>query len=185
MKTGYTVHDCMTTKPISVAISASVQECAKIMRTSHVGALVVREDSKTAGILTEQDIVRKAVAMGKNPLAMKVSELMDKGKELITISPEDDIHDALIKMRDYNIRHLPVMEDDNMVGLLTLKDILKIEPQLFDLLVEKFELREAERKPINRIIPTEGICQACGEYTEKINDIEGSLLCDDCREEQD
>jgi len=184
MKTEYTVHDCMTTKPISVAISASVQECAKIMRTSHVGALVVREGSKATGILTEQDIVRKAVAMGKNPLGMKVSELMDKGKELITISPEEDIYDALIKMRDYNIRHLPVMEDNNMVGLLTLKDILKIEPHLFELLVEKFEIREASRKLSAKPLPTEGICEGCGEYAEKLKKIDTSMLCDECAAEQ-
>lgn len=184
MKTGYTVHDCMTTRPISVAIDVSIQECAKIMRTSHVGALVVKESSRAVGILTEQDIVRKAVAMGKNPLAMKVSELMDKGKELITISPEDDIHDALIKMRDYNIRHLPVMEDKNMVGLLTLKDILKIEPQLFELLVEKFEIKEASRKLSAKPSPTEGLCESCGEYAERLKRIDTSMLCDECAAEQ-
>lgn len=184
MKTGYTVHDCMTTKPISVTTGASVQECAKVMRLSHVGALVVKDSSKAVGILTEQDIVRKAVALGKNPLGMKVSELMDKGKELITISPEEDIYDALAKMRDYNIRHLPVMEGNDMVGLLTLKDVLKIEPQLFELLVEKFEIREASRKPSAKPTATEGVCESCGEYDYKIKDIQGSLLCTECAEEQ-
>jgi signal-transduction protein with cAMP-binding, CBS, and nucleotidyltransferase domain len=49
-------------------------------------------------------------------------------------------------MSDLNIRHLPVVEDDRMVGLLTLKDILKIQPQLFEILVDKFEIREQDRK---------------------------------------
>ena len=95
-----------------------------------------------------------------------------------------DIYDALVKMRDNNIRHLPVVENNEMVWLLTIKDILKIEPQLFELIVEKFELREESRKPINRIIPTEGICQECGEYSEKVNEIKGTILCENCSKQQ-
>jgi len=69
-------------------------------------------------------------------------------KRLITIAPEVDIFDAINMMSEYNIRHLPVMSDNKMIGFVTLKDILKIEPELFELLVDKFELRETERKPI-------------------------------------
>ena len=108
---------------------------------------------------------------------------MDQGKQLITIQPEDDIYDALLKMRDYNIRHLPVMDNDVMVGLLTLKDILKIEPQLFEIIVEKFEIREANRKMSQKPLDTEGICQTCGEYNEKIVNSQGTLICPDCVED--
>ena len=87
-------------------------------------------------------------------------------------------------MRDNNIRHLPVVENNEMVGLLTIKDILKIEPQLFDLIVEKFELREESRKSINRIIPEEGICQACGEYSEKVKEINQTTLCENCARQE-
>ena len=184
MKTGYTVHDCMTTKPISINPDATIQQCAKEMKSSHVGAIVVKNDHKSVGLVTEQDIVRHVVAEGKDGSKIKVIDLMEKN--LHTISPEDDIYDALIKMRDYNIRHLPVIEDGKMVGLLTLKDILKIEPSLFELLVEKFNLREESRKPINRVISKEGICQGCGTYVESIKQTKsGSLLCYRCAKEQD
>ena len=155
MKTGYRVYDCMTTKPISVSPDKNLQECAKIMDKNHVGALVIKSENKSLGVITEQDIVRKAIARGINPLTKKVKDFM--AKKLLTISPNDDIYEALIKMRDSNIRHLPVVDKGVMVGLLTLKDILKIEPSLFDLLVEKFEIREEKRKPIDRIIQTEAI----------------------------
>ena len=155
MKSGFKVADAMTINPVSVSPDTSLLKCAKIMSEKHVGAVVVK-DWNSLGILTEQDIVRKAVAKNIN---MNESVKNFTETKLITISPDTDIYDALIKMRDSNIRHLPVVENDGMVGLLTIKDILKIEPQLFDLIVEKFELREESRKPINRIIPTEGICQ--------------------------
>ncbi len=178
MKTGYKVMDAMTTKPVSVNSDVTLQECAALMEEEHVGAVVVKDEGYSIGILTEQDIVRKTIAKGIDPLNKKVKEFMEK--QLVIIEPEADIYDALIKMRDLNIRHLPVVKDNVMVGLLTLKDILKIQPQLFDLLVEKFEIREEKRKPINRIIPNEGICQSCGEYSEKVQEVDGSLLCKEC-----
>lgn len=182
MKTGCKVSDAMTKKPIVVSPETNLQECAKIMADKHVGALVVQKDGKLSGVITEQDIVRKLVAKGINPLKEKVEEVMEK--KLITIDPDSDIYDALVKMKDLNIRHLPVVSNKKMVGLLTIKDVLKIEPQLFELLVEKFELREESRKPINRIIPSEGVCEGCGEYFEKVYDVNGSLLCRECKKEQ-
>ena len=182
MKTGYKVHDCMTTKPIFVSSDMSLEECAKVMAKNHVGALVVKDNHESKGLITEQDIVRKVISKGINPLVKKVKDFMEI--KLITISPHDDIYDALIKMRDSNIRHLPVVENRKMVGLLTLKDVLKIEPQLFELLVEKFELKEETRKPINRIISNEAICQGCGAYVENVKKIKGSLLCERCAREQ-
>jgi len=182
MKTGYKVHDCMTTKPISVSSDVSLEECAKVMASNHVGALVIKDNHQSKGLITEQDIVRKVLAKGINPLTKKVKDFMET--KLIMTSPDDDIYDALIKMRDSNIRHLPVVDNGKMVGLLTLKDVLKIEPQLFELLVEKFELREETRKPINRVISNEAICQGCGAYVENVKKIKGSLLCERCAAEQ-
>ena len=182
MKTGYKVYDCMTTKPISITSDASLEQCAKIMAKNHVGALVIKDNHKSIGLITEQDIVRKSVAKGINPLTKKVKDFMEK--KLKTISSKADIYDALIIMRDSNIRHLPAVDSGKMVGLLTLKDILKIEPSLFDLLVEKFELREAKRKPVDRVIQNEAICQSCGAYVEDVVKVKGSLLCERCAKEQ-
>ena len=182
MKTGYKVYDCMTTKPISVISSSTLEECAKAMDENHVGALVIKEGNEPVGLITEQDIVREVIAKGINPIGKKVKEFMET--KLTTISPNEDIYNALIKMRDQNIRHLPVFEKGKMIGLLTLKDILKIEPSLFELLVEKFELREEARKPINRIISNEAICHGCGAYVENVTKIKGSLMCERCAKEQ-
>ena len=182
MKTGYKVYDCMTTKPISAKSDSTLEQCAKVMAKNHVGALVIRDNHKSIGLITEQDIVRKAVAKGINPLTKKVKDFMEK--KLKTISPNSDIYDALIVMRDSNIRHLPVVDNGTMVGLLTLKDVLKIEPSLFDLLVEKFELRESKRKPVERVIQNEAICQSCGAYAEDIKKVNDMLLCERCAKEQ-
>ncbi|MBI1969838.1 CBS domain-containing protein [Candidatus Woesearchaeota archaeon] len=178
MKTGYKVCDAMTEQPISIPSDTTLEECARIMAQHHVGALVVKGGEGLTGIVTEQDIVRKAVATSLNTSEIAVEEIMERDIE--TIAPDMDVFDALVKMRDLNIRHLPVVDNNKMVGLLTLKDILKIQPQLFELLVEKFELREAERKPINRISPKEGICQECGNYAEHLKLRKGVMVCGEC-----
>jgi len=180
IKTGYKVCDAMTERPITLSSDVSLQKCAEKMKDAHVGAIVIGSGSDVKGILTEQDIVRKTVAQGLNPMGKKVIDIMET--ELHTVEPEMDIYDALIKMRDLNIRHLPVVTGGRLIGLLTLKDILKIEPQLFDLMVEKFELREETRKPINRVIKEEGICQTCGEYSEKLEPLNDALVCKKCIE---
>jgi signal-transduction protein with cAMP-binding, CBS, and nucleotidyltransferase domain len=180
MKSGINVADAMTINPVSISSDTSLIGCAKLMSEKHVGAVIVK-DWNSLGILTEQDIVRKAIA-NRIDVNEKVKRFVET--DVITVSPSADIYDALIKMRDNNIRHLPVVENNEMVGLLTIKDILKIEPQLFDIIVEKFELKEENRKPINRIIPTEGLCQTCGEYSEKIKEIDHATLCENCSKQE-
>jgi len=146
IKTGYTVGDAMTMNPITILANKTLRDAAKIMAKEHVGSLLVKENDNIIGILTEQDVVRKGVAGTGNTALKKGKEVMETN--LTTTTPDEDIFEALRIMRDYNIRHLPVMHNGKFVGLVTLKDILKIEPDLYEIMVEKIQLRETERKPI-------------------------------------
>ena len=101
---------------------------------------------------------------------------------MITISPTKDIYDALKVMRDFNVRHLPVLDKGKFLGFLTIKDILKIQPQLFEIIVEKFELREESRKPVFGGDENEGICEVCGNYSANIEEASnGSKVCPQCK----
>ncbi len=144
MQTGVQVADAMTLRPITCTPSASLLECALLMKNMHVGSLIVRDGEKLLGMFTEQDMVRKAMTTDKPASQIMCSEIMEE--TLITIEPDADIQDALLLMADHNIRHLPVLHNGKMVGLITGKDILKLEPALFELLHETIELREQERK---------------------------------------
>jgi CBS domain-containing protein len=180
METGYKVGDAITKNPITIKPSASLKQCADLMAKKHVGSILVEEKGKIVGILSEQDIVRKAVAKGV-AAKKKVKDVM--ATKLITISPDKDVFDAIRVMRDYNIRHLPVMNKDQFVGLVTMKDILKIEPDLFDLLVEKFEVRGQARKPAFKVGEREGVCELCGEYAEELASVDGIQVCEKCEDE--
>ena len=74
------------------------------------------------------------------------------------------------------------MHNSQLVGLLTLKDILKIQPQLFDILVDRIELRESERKAMLLPKEKEGICNLCGRYAEEVTLVKGAYVCDSCRD---
>lgn len=181
METGYKVCDAMTEKPVTIGPNATLKQCAELMAKKHVGGVLVEEDGKLVGILTDKDIVRKAVAKGIPPGKKKAKDIMET--KLITISPEKDIFEAITKMRDMDVRHLPVMDKGKFLGLITMKDILKIEPDLFDLMVEKFELKEEERKPVYRVSEKEGVCELCGEYSEELTYEDEAQLCPNCKEE--
>ncbi len=144
MNTGYRVCDAMTQRPISVEHDTSIVECARIMAENHVGSLIVKKANRLVGLLTEKDIVRKVIAPKLEPSKLLASEIMEK--KFPTIRPEKDISEAIQIMGEKNVRHLPVMNKKTMVGFLTGKDILKLQPNLFDILADKIELREWERK---------------------------------------
>ena len=180
MKTGYAVSDVMTQSPITVGPDTKVEKCASEMKKNKVSTLIIKEDKELVGVVSEKDIIRKVIAEGKNPIGMPVRDIMVTS--IITIEPDKDMHDALRKMRDMDVRHLPVIHNGELVGLLTMKDALKIEPQLFELMVEKIRLREESRKPITSIGEDEGICELCGEYSSKLISNEGSFVCEKCIE---
>lgn len=147
MKTKYRVLDAMTLKPVVIHPDASLQEAAIFLKKYNVGSLLVKNgERELLGIVTEWDFTRKAIANGMDFRNTKIRDIMTT--DLITVNPNMDIFEALRLMNETNVRHLPVMENNKLVGFLTVKDILKIQPQLFELIIDKYELREEERKPI-------------------------------------
>lgn len=178
IRTGVKIADAMTAKPISVGPDATIEECAEVMQKSHVGSLVISKASKLLGIITEQDIVRKVVAKKMDPSKTFVKDVMIT--KLITAEPSDDIYDALVIMRDNNIRHLPVMYKGKIEGYLTIKDVLKIQPQLFEIIVEQFELRDEQNKLLG-VGPGEEICEVCGLPSDRLYEVDGRMCCRLCR----
>ncbi|MCK5107748.1 MAG: CBS domain-containing protein [Nanoarchaeota archaeon] len=182
MQTRISVKEAMTVHPITLDVNKSLHDCAKLMKKHRIGGVLIVEKKnlgsllgkkKLIGIVTEQDIVRKLVANGKDTLDISVKEIMET--ELITIGSNIDIAEAIMLMRDEDVRHLPIVEGEKLVGLITAKDILRIEPHLFDFMAAKFELREAKNKPLL------DVCELCGCLTDKIYSSKGSKVCKNCK----
>ena len=182
MRSGLSVGDAMTQKPIQVPSNLTVRECARIMRDKDVGSLLVTKEDHLEGIITEEDIVERIVAAGEDPERMCAKDIMTE--EIVTIPPQADIVEALALMRDHDVRHLPVLSQGLLVGFLTAKDVLKIEPQLLELLVDSIDLREEERKLSKRglFATQEGFCEVCGNFSEQLLRVRDKrLACQDCR----
>lgn len=143
MKTGIKVGDIMTRNFYYCHKDDEVLKAVKVMAKNRTGSLIVKEKDKLLGIITERDIMW-ALAKKENLKGIKVEEIMSK--RVITISPNKDLYDAIVKMKKKGIRRLPVVEKGKVIGIITWKDIIKIAPTLFDLLVEEIRIREESEK---------------------------------------
>ncbi len=178
MKTGVKVMDAMTREPVTISPNATIKEAANRMIERGVGGILVTENQEPKGILTEKDIVKNVVAVSLDTSKVQVREIMSK--ILVTISPDLDIYDALILMGEKDLRRLPVVNDNKIVGLLTFKDVIRIQPQLFDVIAEKFRIKDESNKLMYaEKINLQGYCERCNSY-ESLSNRAGSYLCEDC-----
>jgi len=117
------VADIMTKKVISIKEGASLKVAAKLLSENAISCLPVLNAGKTVGIITDKDFLKLAT-MNERP--KKVSEIMST--ELVTISPNGDILLAGKLMGKHRIRHLIVKEKGKIAGIVSLRDVLKVEP---------------------------------------------------------
>ncbi|TRD18970.1 CBS domain-containing protein [Palleronia caenipelagi] len=108
---------------VQIGPNASVREAAGILSEKRIGAIIVADGGAPLGILSERDVVSWLGREGAGCLERKVNELMTA--KLTTCGPEDTLLDVLEKMTDGRFRHMPVMEGDTMVGLVSIGDVVK------------------------------------------------------------
>lgn len=109
-------------KVFSVTENITVYDALKIMNEKNIGALLVMDDERLEGIISERDYARKIVLKGKSSQETTVKEIMTK--EVITVLPEDDIEKCMGLMSGRHIRHLPVMKDDKVLGVISITDVV-------------------------------------------------------------
>jgi CBS domain-containing protein len=115
------IRDVMTTNPIVYPATATIMEAAEGMREFDIGDVLVERDGKISGIVTDRDIVVRAVADGKPAQNVTVGEISTD--ILFTLAPSDTVEHAIQLMRDNSLRRLPVCEGDTAVGIVTLGDL--------------------------------------------------------------
>jgi CBS domain-containing protein len=119
---GTNVRDVMTARPRCAAPETPLSEVAQLMEAQDVGALPVLDGDRLAGMITDRDIVLRAIAKGKDPRGMATSEI--SSNELVTVGPDHELSDALHLMAQHQVRRLPVVDDDNrLVGMVSQADV--------------------------------------------------------------
>jgi predicted transcriptional regulator len=167
----------MKTNIAIVKPTMSVLEAASLMKKRKIGNVIVVEKKQPIGILTESDIIRKVVAEGKDVKKVKVKDAMST--PLIIIDPYVTIEDAMKTMGKCNVRRLPVCENDELIGIITQKDISRMSPILHEISREWYDITVRDESHYKKQIFS-GKCEDCGILSANLKNIDGRLLCDDC-----
>src|SRR5437762_12384258 len=119
------VRDAMTEDPRSIGKSVSVVEAARLMREQDIGSLPITEGEKLVGMITDRDITTRVVAEAADP---KVTSVADGySRDLISVEPDKNLQEALELMARHQVRRLPVVENDRLVGIVAQADIARGE----------------------------------------------------------
>lgn len=119
--------------------STTIKTAAQVMRENNIAALLVKDADTVRGIVTERDIVRAFASMGEGLSGRPVSEIMTT--KLITGKPADSVKHVMQIMTRQRIRHFPVLDGDNVVGMISIGDVVRY--RLEDLELEANVLRDA------------------------------------------
>ena len=121
-----TVAELLRTKParsiVKVAPELSVLEAIKVLAAENIGAAVVMSGDRLAGILSERDYTRKVILKGRSSDSTRVEEIMTAN--VVVVSPRTKTRECMALMTEKNIRHLPVVDEGRVIGMVSIRDIV-------------------------------------------------------------
>lgn len=115
------IRDVMTPNPVALQASSPVMEAARCMRDEDIGDVIVLEDGKICGVVTDRDIVVRGLAAGQDPKTTKLADVCSK--DVVTLSPDDSVEDAVRMMRELAIRRMPIVDGGTPVGMVSIGDL--------------------------------------------------------------
>ena len=117
------VADYMSEEIRSIHLEATLKEAGKLLQLYQIGALLVDDDKRYVGIITDSDLSRKAVAQGLDPSTTQIKQCMSK--TIFSIEDDEPLIEAVKLMKNKRIRHLVVTEDNTIIGILSVSDLLR------------------------------------------------------------
>jgi len=173
------VRDVMSSPVIEGKEDETAESIAQKMIKYKVGAVIVTDrEGAPLGIVTKTDLVEKVIARNLRPDQVRARDIMST--PLHTIEPDAKIEDALRKMRKLGVSRLAVVYKDRLTGLISVKDILEVTPEILAIVREHMQI-------MGVTLPTsiegylEGYCDGCGEWSDMLLNVDGQYLCEDCR----
>ena len=143
LRTRMVVKDVMSSPVVTTAEEAPSNHVANLMQENDLGCVIVTNKAgKPIGIITERDLVLRVLAKNLTPASVTAKEIMTS--PLVTIEPEATINDAARRMSRLDIRRLGVLYKDNLVGIISSKDILNVMPELIEIIQERTRIESGE-----------------------------------------
>jgi CBS domain-containing protein len=115
------IRNVMSKNVLKLPGTATLADAARTMRDSNVGAVIVEDQGKLFGLVTDRDIVVRAIAQDRDPKNTKLSDACSK--TLVSLAPDDDTDRAVEVMRERSVRRVPVVENGKVVGMVSLGDL--------------------------------------------------------------
>jgi len=173
------VREVMSSPVVESREDETAEDVAKKMIKYKVGAVIVTSESGAPlGIITKTDLVEKVIALNLKPSEIKAKDIMSK--PLQTISPDARIEEALRKMSKLGISRLAVVYKNRLTGLISVKDILQVTPEILEIVKEHMRIMGITL-PRSSEGYLEGYCDECGEWSDMLLNVDGRYLCEDCR----
>lgn len=175
------VREAMSSPVITVDEDQSVVDAAEIMSKNRIGAIIVeRGGGQPVGIVTERDLVYRVIAKDAVPREIPVKEVMSS--PLRTVDPETSLEDAMALMNKANVRRLGVIYKENLEGVISDKDIIRIMPTIIEIVRERSRIQSGDRTAGPSTV---GYCDRCDMYSTNLRSVDGEFICEDCRAEED
>ena len=143
------VEDVMVKEVITIDENATVREAAEIMNKFEIGCLIAIRKGKAMGIITERDLLKRVVAEARDANKTKVKDVMSS--PLVVVEPSMDLEEAVKLMFQMKIKKLPVVDGKRLVGLVSLTDIARFQPQVIKIL-KQLAIRQATPKSMKKVI---------------------------------
>ena len=138
-----TIREVMTPDPVTLPASALVSDAARLMRERDIGTVVVIKDNgKLRGVVTDRDIVIRAIADRRDPWNTTIDEVCSQ-EDVVIVSPETPLDEAVAHLRGKAVRRLPVVENDRVIGIVSMGDIAQARD-------ERSALADVSSAPPNR-----------------------------------
>ena len=123
---------------VSVSPDTIIFDALSLMSKFNVGAVLVMDNDKLVGVFTERDYARKIILKGRTSLDTSVSEIMSD--ELITVHLEESIAECMVLMSDKRVRHLPVVQNGKLIGIISIGDVVKYIIEEQEVVIEHFKM---------------------------------------------
>jgi CBS domain-containing protein len=143
------VEDVMVREVITIDEESTVKEAAEVMNKFEIGCLIAVRKGKAVGIITERDLLKRVVAEARDVNKTKVKDVMSS--PLVVVEPKMELEEAVRLMFQMKIKKLPVVDGKRLVGLVTLTDIARFQPQMIKIL-KQLAMRQAAPKSMKKVI---------------------------------
>jgi len=143
------VEDVMVKEVITIDENSTIKEAAEVMNKFEIGCLIAVRKGKAMGILTERDVLKRVVADARDTTKTNVKKVMTS--PLVVVEPGTDLEEAVKLMFQMKIKKLPVVDGKRLVGLISLTDIARFQPQMIKIL-KQLAIKQAAPKSMKKVI---------------------------------